>query len=107
MNLNSFVSLKGDYGDVSDRLKIRQRLQCESFKWFLDNVYPEQYIPGESLYYGEVRFCLNYLNRIICRLRFEIKDKQIYALIHKVLKLRINQLLVIHVMVKVEINFFF
>ncbi|CAF1326389.1 unnamed protein product [Rotaria magnacalcarata] len=45
----------GDYGDVSDRLKIRKRLQCKSFKWFLDNIYPEQFIPAESLYFGEIR----------------------------------------------------
>ena len=56
----------GDYGDVSERKKLRERLQCKSFDWFLKNIYPEQNIPNESLYYGEVNSFL-FLYTLKCK----------------------------------------
>lgn len=43
-----------DYGDVSQRVALRRSLQCKSFEWYLDNVYPEMRRYNNTLFYGEV-----------------------------------------------------
>ncbi|KAK9887746.1 hypothetical protein WA026_000060 [Henosepilachna vigintioctopunctata] len=46
---------KGDFGDISARKNLRERLGCKSFKWYLDEIYPELFIPGEAVASGEIR----------------------------------------------------
>jgi len=45
----------GDFGDVSSRKKLRENLQCKSFKWYLDTIFPEMFIPGNAVASGEIR----------------------------------------------------
>lgn len=45
--------IKGrSYGDISERLELRKKLQCKSFSWYLQNVYKELPLPNENLVYG-------------------------------------------------------
>ncbi|CAH2048493.1 unnamed protein product, partial [Iphiclides podalirius] len=46
---------KGDYGDITSRKQLRENLGCKSFEWYLKNIYPELFIPGESVAHGEIR----------------------------------------------------
>jgi len=46
--------MQGEYGDVTARKELRKRLKCKSFDWYLTNIFPELFIPGDAVASGEV-----------------------------------------------------
>ncbi|XP_028850556.1 polypeptide N-acetylgalactosaminyltransferase 6 [Denticeps clupeoides] len=44
------------YGDISARLELRETLHCKNFSWYLNNIYPEVFIPDlKPVKYGSIR----------------------------------------------------
>ncbi|RUS72067.1 hypothetical protein EGW08_020172 [Elysia chlorotica] len=44
----------GDYGNVTHRKELRERLKCKSFEWYIRNVYPNIVIPSNMKYAGVI-----------------------------------------------------
>jgi hypothetical protein len=64
----NYTSRLGDYGNVTERQLLRDRLNCKSFEWYLDNVAPR--VPRPRLIgAGELRnpasgLCLDKNDRV-------------------------------------------
>ncbi|XP_027028703.1 polypeptide N-acetylgalactosaminyltransferase 16 [Tachysurus fulvidraco] len=54
------------FGSIADRLDLRRKLNCNSFRWYLENVYPELKIPEQKGTYSLLKqggLCLESYNR--------------------------------------------
>ena len=62
--ISFFVAVKQtNYGNVTDRLQLREKLQCKSFIWYLENIYPESLMPARYFALGSV--CWKYILHIL------------------------------------------
>ena len=50
------ISLQIDVGDLTERRRLKEKLQCKHFKWYLDNIYPELFLPVNCKATGHVSY---------------------------------------------------
>ena len=51
---NSNKSILNSF-ELSNRKQLREELECKSFRWYLENIYPESQMPLNYFHLGEIR----------------------------------------------------
>ncbi|KAM6977961.1 polypeptide N-acetylgalactosaminyltransferase 6 [Aplochiton taeniatus] len=50
------MAAEQNFGDISERVNLRERLQCKNFTWYLNTVYPEAFVPDlNPVVFGSIK----------------------------------------------------
>uniref|UniRef100_A0A2S2Q7D5 Polypeptide N-acetylgalactosaminyltransferase n=2 Tax=Sipha flava TaxID=143950 RepID=A0A2S2Q7D5_9HEMI len=48
-----------DEQQIRTRLELKDRLKCKGFKWYLENVWPEHFLPTDQRFFGKIKHMLS------------------------------------------------
>ena len=54
--------------NVTSRLQLKERLGCKPFSWYLQNVWPENFLPSTERFFGKVQSMYNNY-KVLCLLK--------------------------------------
>lgn len=52
---NPEVAAQAKDQNITQRLILREKLKCQNFEWYLDNVWPQNFFPSEKRFFGRIR----------------------------------------------------
>lgn len=50
------IAREKSFGDISERLQLKEKLHCRNFSWYLNNIYPEIFVPDlRPTFFGSIK----------------------------------------------------
>lgn len=63
---STYVASQNLFGDLTERRQLREKLKCGNFSWYLNNIYPEAYVPDiKPVMQGQVKYLIIYQHLIL------------------------------------------